>query len=237
MSTVVLASIFRNSKSYLDRFFNQIEGLDRALRDQDKCLQLVLTEGDSTDGTYEQLWHELRERNLWQRAKLLKVDHGGPTFGSVDVAERWCNISKVCNATLESLPDADTVVYVESDLLWPVETMLSLIRTARYSHIDAVAPMCTHLPTGAFYDTWGHRANGTRFQPNPPYHPVLNQRDPGHQGLVPIESAGSCIVMDGIVAKHARFTPPELGIVGFCQDIATHGFKLWLDPTLSVFHP
>lgn len=227
---IVLMSIFRNSATYVDRYARQAA----MLRDEltklkgDYHLRLVLTEGDSTDNTFDLLDLALAGHGF--DYDLETFNHGGPVFGSVDRAQRWINISKVCNFTLERVrQDDDLVIYVESDLLWAPSTMVALMR--HHTYCAAVAPMCFHGPTGKFYDTWGHRKNGIQFQPDSPYHPNLGDV------LTPIDSAGSCIVMRGEVARKARFTPPEFGMVGFGYNINDLGYGLWLDPHQIVIHP
>lgn len=230
---IILASIFRNSGSYLDRYFSQLAQLRRVLTERGHKIHFVWAEGDSEDDTFQKLAVYL---NSDSKSTLVKADHGGPIFGSIDNEHRWRNISFVCNALLEHIPDdADIVVYIESDLLWVPDTILQLIEHVQQIGIIAVAPMCFHLPTGVMYDVWGHRKDGINFSPYHPYHPALLDIYPGT--LVPIDSAGSCIVMRGEVARTTRFDPPELGIVGWCQNMHRLGVQLYLDPSLKVFHP
>ncbi len=231
---IVLASIFRNSTGYLDRYFGQATRLAGALARTGDTLKLMLAEGDSSDDTY----HSLMNDRSGLDTTVIKAEHGGPVFGSIDNDQRWRNISFVCNTLLQAITDdpfpADAVVYVESDLFWHPEMMVTLLGHLNDLDIDAVAPMCFHLPTGLFYDTWGHRKDGIRFIPYPPYHPHLVD-DP--TGLTRIDSAGSCIVMSRFVARNCRFEPPERGIVGFGDDMRRLQFQLWLDPAQRVLHP
>ena len=228
---VVLASIFRNSSGYLDRYFGQVANLRRKLVQQGHTLRMVWVEGDSTDDTFQKLAAYI-DNDL--RSTLLQVNHGGKLFASVDDDERWRNISKVCNVLLDQIKEADDfVVYVESDLLWTEDTMLALLDNVHHAGVDACAPMCFHLPTGVFYDTWGHRKDGQRFLPHSPYHSALV---PGMK-LTQLDSAGSCIVMRAQVAREARFDPPELGIVGFGNTLRKLGFLFWLNSEQRVFHP
>jgi hypothetical protein len=226
----VLASIFRNSSSYVRRYFQQARLLRDAINKLNgtNSLRLVLTEGDSTDNTYDLL--DMGCSGFSFNHDLQQVNHGGAVYGSIDNAQRWRNISRVCNDTLSRiLPSDQIVIYIESDIIWSPQVVLNLVR--HLWTVDAVSPMCFHAPTGLFYDTWGYRKNGKAFAQKAPYHPDVQDI------LTPIDSAGSCIVMRGDVARKARFTPPELGIVGFGQDIQAKGFKLWLDPNELVIHP
>jgi hypothetical protein len=226
--SVVLASIFRNAYHYLDRFVDQVSDLREMLGSE---FSLVLGEGDSSDGTEKFLPYKLEKAGL--EFEIVTVNHGGPTFGSVDDAQRWRQISQVCNAVLDRIPfEADRVVYVESDLIWKPETLIKLLdHTVNY---PAIAAMNFDANDGHFYDSWGHRSGGTPFSNNPPYHKFLTEK-PG--SIITMDSAGSVIAMRGEVARNCRYDPPEMGMVGFGLDIWRKGYSLHLDPTLSVFHP
>ncbi len=229
---IALASMFRNSTPYLDRYFDQVSRLHRVVRGQGHSFRVLWAEGDSADRTWERLQGMARAyvADCFQRA------HGGPVYGSVDDAQRWRQISFVCNALLERVqPEDDALIYVESDLIWEPETMLALLEQLR--ELDAVAPMCFHRE-GFFYDTWGYRSGGVRFAPGAPHHPMLLELVPGPaRRRYPLDSAGSCLVMRGAVARAARFDPPEQGIVGFGLDLHAKGYHLWLDPCQKVVHP
>lgn len=241
MARIAIASIFRNSTGYIDRYVKQVADLSGTLCGPGFDIHLIAAEGDSTDGTFGMLKERLhylygRIQNVSTASQLtlFQANHGGPVFGSVDDAQRWRNISYVCNKVLDSVEeDDDYVLYVESDLIWDAETMQYLLgHLHMQQHIDAVAPLSIHQPTKLMYDTWGHRAEGSQFRQHYPYHPSMRGTK-----MIKLDSAGSCIVMRGEVARECRFTPPEMGIVGFGKDINDHGYQLWLDPTLQVYHP
>jgi len=162
---ITLCSIFRNSEDYIDRYFLQIYNLERVLGEP---IRLVIAEGDSADDTYEQL-----EKHLVDHAEgdlLLKIDHGGPTFGSVDHPQRWAQIALVCNGVMEAASEyVGPKIYVESDLIWEPPTMIQLLEDLAV--YPAVAPMS--MMGTRFYDHWGHRGlDGVRFTGEPPLPPV-----------------------------------------------------------------
>lgn len=217
--SVVIGSIFRDSTGYLDRYFAQVQALAEHV-----SIKLVVAEGDSTDGTFGALADALTTDDT-----LLKVDHGGPKYGSVDHADRWWRIAKVCNAVMAAIPPGMDVIYVESDIIWDASTMLGLLNDLR--EVPAVAPMC--FQGERFYDVWGHRGlDGRRFDPWPPYHPALEATT---DRLVPIASAGSCIVMRADVAGQVRFGINDC-IIGLGRDLQQTG-GLYLDRELHVTHP
>lgn len=232
---IVIASIFRDSASYIDRYVSQAAALRDALAARGDSLRGVWGEGDSNDRTATILAEKARKRAL--TFDLIDVSHGGPKFSSVNVEQRWRQISYCCNTVLAAIPEsADVVVYVESDLIWAADDLIDLVDDVSTFGMDAIAPMSmAHGETPLrFYDTWGFRSGGVCFQPFAPFHGGL--RDVPNRAL-PLDSAGSCIVMRGDVARTARFTPPEEGIVGFGHDLNAKGYTLLLDPSTSVWHP
>lgn len=221
---LVVASIFRNAERYVDRYFEQIDRLR-----QEMPVRLVIAEGDSTDDTLT-----LLERKIGDKDTLLKVDHGGPEFDSIDHPTRWAQIAYVCNAVLDQLAmkDKDRLIYVESDLAWPVDTMLRL--HADLDTVSAVAAMSIQASTGHFYDTWGHVGlDGEPFSHYPPFHPSIANLN--HGALTAIQSAGSCIAVRGeVVNAGVKFSEQDC-IRGFCRTIRDHT-ALWLDTGAEVFH-
>jgi len=229
---VVLASIFRDSCPYLPRYFAQVRLLRDALLPNE--FRAIWCEGDSTDDTYDTLkaWADHYSPFI----DLFQFHHGGPKYGSEDIEDRWRRIALVDNAVMARLPeDTDALIYVESDLIWQPSTMIDLLKCL--VEVPAVSPMSFHGETDAFYDTWGFRGpDGEQFWRHPPYHPTLEQPQPLGGDLWPINSAGSCVVMRGEVAKVARFGETDC-IVGLGRSMREHGYELWLAPELSVIHP
>lgn len=225
---VFVTSIMRNGEPYLGRYLSQVQALQRALLARGDVLRVMVAEGDSTDQT----WPLLVDATLTHPGmEVMQLAHGGPSFGSVDDPTRWANIAKTWNRLFEKVArySFDALIYVEADLLWEVPTMLKLLKDLE--KVPAVAPLSMHV-AGFFYDTWGHRAQGSHFGPNPPYHPGLAACEPGE--LFQLESAGSCLVMRGEVARACRFSEQD-AMLG--HDIYAKGYSLWLDGRLAVFHP
>lgn len=230
---VIITSIVRNGMGYLDRYVSQVGALVASLERNGHTSAVIVAEGDSTDGS-DQWLQDFMVRSPFSMT-VYQFPHGGPAFGSVDNPTRWQNIARTWNALYGQLSvrarGDDVIVYVEADLHWTVETMCRLI-----GHVEdgllAVSPMC-YLSNGVFYDTWGHRGmDGVHFSHVSPYHNSLVGVPNG--GLVRISSAGSCMVMRGIVAMRCKFNEQD-AMLG--HDIYAQGYELWLDPTLKVIHP
>lgn len=222
---LVVSSIFRDAAWYVDRYFEQIE----ELRDQVGDLRLVVAEGDSSDETWDLLGKHLGPDDV-----LVKAEHGGPKFGSVDDPDRWAQIAYVCNQLLDHVQVADTdrFLYVESDLGWSGHQIRRFIDNL--DTVDAVAAMSFYAPTGQFYDTWGHIGlDGVNFGMHPPYHPRLDGLPPG--ALIEIGSAGSCIAITGRTFNQGVQFGREDCIRGYCRTIRAHT-PLWLDTGVEVWH-
>jgi hypothetical protein len=228
MSTIVLASIMRNGCGYLDRYLAQVQALRSMLEARSDTLINVVAEGDSTDET----WPRLQRAAAAQvgRMRALKLDHGGPEFGSIDNPTRWQNIARTWNRLFDRIQDidGDALIYVEADLVWKPETMVALLAHLDAGY-DAVAPMS--MMGDWFYDTWGHRAQGRNFRSSAPYHDGLVGLEPGQ--LLQIESAGSCKALRWPIVQQCRFSEVD-AMIG--HSLYQNGYSFWLDPSLAVRH-
>lgn len=227
---VALLSCFRNSlsKGHLPRYYAQAAKLAGALAAQGDTLIVIASEGDSRDATLEQLL--VFQENAPFPVVIANGSHGGPEMGSVVHPQRMRQFAHAANAALDQVDESiDAVIYVESDLIWDHETMITLLRRLQVPGVDIVSP-----PTfagSAFYDIWGYRKNGKEFNPFPPYHAQL---DPSC--LTEMDSVGSCIAVRGEVARACRMQPED-AIVGFCRVARERGWRVWTDWQLSIRHP
>lgn len=215
---MILASVFRDSESYLDRYVAQVE----ALREE-MPVYVVAVEGDSDDNT----WKALQDTDFYS----LKVEHGGPRFGSIDQPVRWRQIAAACQVSMIAATRLcepnDTFCYIESDLLWEPETMVRLVDDL--IRVPAVAPLS--MKDGQFYDIWGYRAQEEPFRAMMPFFPGY---DP--DALNPIDSSGSCFATLGHYLPMLNFSPTTC-IRGIGQSLRDNGYQLYLDPTVAVHHP
>ncbi len=226
---VIIASIMRDATPYLGRYVAQTSTLKHYLDERGDSLGVVVAEGDSHDDTLALL-------HRWERStggvSVLKIDHGGPKYGSVDVAARWRQVAGVYNRLFDVISEIriiDAVLHVEADLIWEAGTMLALLDHLSDEH-PVVSPMIFNK-AGSFYDTYGHRAGGAHFTHDGPYHEKLRGWT---GGLVQIDSAGNCQAMLAEVARRCRFSEETI-LLG--PSIYAEGYSQWLDPELRVIHP
>lgn len=236
MPKYAICSLFGNAVGYIDRYFEQIEGLREQLRQSEprSSLSLILGYGDDIDHTGELLAVYSSESI---GARLIDVSHGGRIIGSFENEERFRQLAKAGNRVLAEIPeDADIAVWLESDLIWNPATMMMLLD--RLNHLPAVAPRILHFDNprlypgkGPFwYDTFAFRRNGKRFANLPPYHADIAN------DLLQVDSAGSCLAMRGALARMVRLTEEDV-IYGLCKQIYALGGTIWLDPSLTIYHP
>lgn len=222
MKKILFGSIIRDGASYLPRYFEQLRNLT-----SDYEIGLAICEGDSTDNTVSVLI-DLMEKYSFP-VYPYQYSHNGPKFGSVDVSQRWFNIAKTWNYMLDNcnkLQEYDYFCYMEADLIWNKHTIDLLVEGLK--QFDCVAPMS--MLNQIFYDTWGHRAKGLNFSNYYPYHPDFDKFD----RYMPIESAGSCILMKSEVIKTCRLNLKD-AMIG--HDIIKNGYSFMLDKSAFVKHP
>ena len=232
---IVICSLFGNSIGHLERYFEQVEALAQTLWAKDKsCLSLILGYGDDEDKTGEMLF-EYASAGIG--ARLIDVSHGGRIYPSIEHPERFRQLADAGNRLLSTIPhDADAAIWLESDLIWNPQDIADLL--AHLDYIPAVAPRILHYDNpglypgdGPFwYDTFAFRRNGVRFGNLPPYHADLNGE------IMQVDSAGSCLVMRGAIARQVRSTHEEV-IYGLCRQIYERGGTIWLDPEITIYHP
>lgn len=227
---VTLCSAFRSATSYIERYCSQVGALATALLNRGDHLNCIWGEGDHTDDTPL----VLRTAAPFYDAEIVTVNHGGPDHGSVVNAERFANMAKVWNEIWARIPgDADAVIFVEADLVWESCTMLALLGDLQ--DVPCVAPKIIlrreEWPANFWYDNWGYWRNGVQIGTMPPY--FVDLMPDTH--LLELDSAGSCLVMRGDVARGLTW-PPEDVIVGICRQIRERGGSVWLDAQQKVIH-
>ncbi|TXH52999.1 MAG: hypothetical protein E6Q97_14330 [Desulfurellales bacterium] len=234
---VVLCSAFRDACGYLDGYLEQMTGLHLALaappRPPGDRLHCVWGEGDSTDDTLGRLtWAYTYAR--WA-ITIVDCTHGGPRFGSVVNAERFRQLAHVGKQIFAAIPDdADVVVYVESDLVWEPATLLALIERVASGGYAVISPMVflqrEGWPADSFYDTFAFRAEDRHFAHYRPYHAVYRTGEPFQ-----VDSAGSCLVMRGEIARSLHFDEQTI-FPDLCRQIRASGNSIWVDPGCGVYH-
>ena len=226
---VAIGSAFRNSAGeQVTTYLNQVAGLAHHLKPY-STLRVIAVEGDSADDTRAALASGAVARRL--DLDLRTHNHGQRWFGSTEEGDRLAALSGVANEVFAGVRETDdALIYVESDLLWDPFTITSLMDAAvhRRDGFDVVSPLV--FAGSRFYDIWGFRKDGDRFSPLPPYHAGLDG------GITEIDSAGSCLVMRGEVARVVRVEDGR-ALIGWCAAARARQFRLGVMAELRIQHP
>lgn len=227
---ITVCSALRSATSYLTRYFVQVDILRRNLAKRGDTLSLVLGEGDHADDTRAMLpgWVE----SLGLDAEIVACDHGGPAFGPVVDPQRFRQLAFVWNQIWQRIPvDSDVVLFLESDLIWHSKTLIALVDRVTQG-LPAVAPLVLERGSHKWYDTWGFRRDGQQFRKEPPY----ADRWQAAGSLLQLDSAGSCIAINGHVARRLHW-PEDNVVIGLSRQIYGMAGPVWLDSELKVEHP
>ncbi len=227
---IVIGSAFRNMAGRTNRYFKSVYALVEQLG-YDDSVRIVAVEGDSIDGTAEELRHMAE---LWEiPTDVRNHDHGHPHFGSTESPVRLKALTGVSNEVFAGVDGTDDVlVYIESDLLWRAETIAGLAELAhrQADGFDIIAPLT--YAAEAFYDIWGYRGTDSqRFGPFAPFHESL----PSH-GIGEIHSAGSCLVMRSEVARFVQNNSAN-ALVGWCAAARCAGYRIGCAVDYRIDHP
>lgn len=230
-----VVSAFRNMEERCSKYFQQVNALRDVLNmgsSEAVMVRCIACEGDSLDRTKAAIVKAANAFSL--PTTLLEHDHGGADWGSTEAADRLAKLSGVLNAALDGVqPEADFVLYVESDLYWDAYDMKDLVDLVTQDlGFDIIAPLV--MAGLNFYDVWGHRGtDDERFGPMPPYHSSLRGID---EGVVQVNSAGSCLAMRGEVAREVR-CQNEGALVGWCLQARDQGYRIGVAPHIRINHP
>lgn len=231
---IVLGSAWRNSAYNINRYICQALDLSDALGEQGHELRVLAVEGDSTDSTEQTLTKRAYQTGL--DLKLVKHDHGGPRFGSVEDRNRMLALSGVLAAGFRCVTcDDDILIWVESDLIWDAHTMIELIECVKERNgFDVIAPLT--FAGEAFYDVWGFRGlDGVRWGGVYPYHEDVAASEPWK--LVEVSSVGSCLAMTSRVARSVNAATNTTALVGWCQAARLSGVRIAAKVNARIEHP
>lgn len=249
---ILILTPFKNAARHLNQYARLLEKLDY----DPELTSLGLLEGDSTDGTYDQLQALLPHwKKRFRRVDLIKHDYGlkMKTARWAVNAQRMRRdiLARVRNRLLnETLRDADWVLWLDADLVdYPADLLQSLLRSGK----EIIVPRCIR-PDGSDFDL-----NTFRFAPERGaaedknylidgiYQPPKGMGraylgDLKQESLVSIDSVGGTALLikadlhrEGLVFpaySHRGYIETE-GLAMMAKDM---GYACWALPQLVVVH-
>ena len=214
MERVAIASLVRDQAKWLHRFLHGVDHLDYS----PLALSYAFLEGNSADNSLELLGEWLaRQKKRGIPFQLRKIDMDRQL-------EAPARLAFLRNELLKLAGDADYVLMIDTDVM---NIPTGLFKQLLSHRKDIIAPMVMIEDTDAFYDTLAFRMGGLRFSPN--------MRIWG-TNPIPVDSVGTCYLMNKRVASEIRYGEGESEQVAFCNQAREKGFGVFLDPTLRVDH-
>lgn len=216
---VTIVTPMRNAMGEMPQYVRQIKALDWP----PAAVRIVIVEGDSTDGTWAMLNHL---QSADPRLCLVKCDTGRPHYSSVVHPDRFRVLATVLNAGIEAVDLAwsDYVLILPDDIEYGPDVVRRLAVWDR----DCISPFV--YMNGVFYDIWAFSMENTFFGPFPePYMPYM------HEPLEMTTIGGTMLIKAAVLRAGIRYGLVEVDR-DFSRDARAAGFRLWADPTTSVWH-
>src|SRR3989304_9174143 len=233
MIDLTILSIFRQSSSYLARYFSQIE---KAFQLSDGRCHALWLEGDSTDDTCALLAQKKRElEQMGHLVTIVKNDLRKELWPSVKNAKRWNQLAACWNKCLGSLLPSKIAVCVESDLIWDPSIIQKIVPKLDKEH-QVIAPMLLLdkskevMGEWWFYDTWGFSRGKHKFRLTNPYWKRMKHLR-HEKELLEVSTAGGLLGSTYDVYHKSKWDL-ETCILSYPQ-----GTKVFLDKTLQIYHP
>jgi hypothetical protein len=231
---MTVLSIFRQSASYLPRYFSQIE---KAFALRKGPCHAVWLEGDSGDATFDMLQSEKKKLEiLGHQVTLFKFDLKGPLWSSKkDHRDRWLQLATCWNRCMEGLLPSKITVCVESDLIWDPLVIDQMLLKLDASH-HVVCPML--MAEGSlelfgferFYDTWGFSRSGKKFFPYPPYW-LAHEKLKEEEELLEVSTGGGMLISTYEHQKKGKWAL-DCCIMHYPEEV-----RVFMDKTIHIHHP
>lgn len=226
---LTILSIMRDSAEYLPRYIAQVN--DAFDRFGGKC-HLVITEGDSIDGTKARLARLAEPDNDEVHGDVTVVEldlKNAKMAGNPDHPNRWHALECAWNTNLQHAEPTRYAACVESDLIWSADVLFKMIDELDAGCGDVVAPLLmrdTHVSGKYFYDVNAFKSSGRKFQNLPPYHPDWSNS----QRFMPMDTVGGMIAMRGDTLKSAVWR-------NNCVLHFSEGTRVVCDTQTEILHP
>lgn len=226
LPSIAICSLMRAGAAYEPAYFWQILSLVQ----KSFTLASVNIVYDAIGEDSYSLHQLLRGRGVALNVMAEKPREAGSQIFSERLST-WADVGNECvEMALRESPGASHLVWIESDLCYPYDTLEILIQ----SNVDIVAPL-VYLGN-SFYDSWGFRDRANRkIYSFPAGNPGIESK------VVELNSVGSFVLFRSeIFQRGVRFRGAEYEdglLVGVCNDARSLGFKIFANRSLSILHP
>lgn len=214
---VLVVTPVRMAAKWLPRFRLCFERLNYP---RDK-LHFAFSVVQGSDDSYEQV------RQFENQFSHVNID-----LFTVQGNTRFDRLAKTRNRIIEqSLKDQQYVFSIDSDIVdFPPGILDVLIQ----HDVDVVAPLVVIEGTEQFYDTLAFVHQGRQFNHLIPYCKACREKR-----LFEVDSVGTCyLVKRKVYDAKVRYGMGQniSEQITFCNNARQKGFKVWVDPNITVFH-
>lgn len=215
---LLIACVIKNAGPWLHEMLGAIDELTYPRWKT----RYAFLEGMSSDGTYETLRDhvEAKYNGVWLR----RFD--------LDVPNRFTRLATLRNKLIdEALTDENYVLMIDGDIIrFPPNIIQKLLE----HRVHVVAPLVKIEGTQQFYDTLAFIHKNKNFSHLKPYCSGITH----NRHYFEVDSVGSCYLVDAEVYKAGvRYAGGGISEqVLFCMRAREKGFKIWVDPRITVWH-
>lgn len=237
---LLIISIFKNSDKFIKKTLQCMNNLyifNQNIDDNNKLdINYSFINENSNDGTLRTLENYVKEGYILN-IQLRSFESYNRIYYATDKYAEYKRLATIRNYAIEQsvegfpLSDDDYILFTDSDVEFNNNIVYELIKDIEHCGADIIAPMIYTGKDLYFYDIISYRfLDGSRINDSSPCNTSIDR---------PIEmsSVGSFYIMKYKVAKNIKYTGEnDSEQVEFCNRARSQGFRIFVDPRLSVFH-
>ncbi len=236
---LLVMSIFKNSNMWIGKVLQCMNNLylfNQRIDDERRLdINFSFIDENSDDGTFKKL-EDYSKEGFILNIQLRSFGQYDDIYDSKDKYAKYKKLAKIRNYAIEQsvlefpLNDDDYILFTDSDVKFEENVVHELIKDMEDYRADIIAPMIYIKDKDTyFYDIFSYRLlDGSQIAYFSPYN--IDMSKPSEMG-----SVGSFYIMKYKVAKNIKYSG-DSEHVEFCNNARSKGFKIFIDPRLSVYH-
>lgn len=237
---LLVISIFKNSNTWIEKILQCMNNLyifNQTVDDERKLdINFSFIDENSNDGTFKRL-EDYSKEGFVLNIQLRSFDQHDDIYVNKYIYSEYKKLAEIRNYAIEKsvqgfpLSDDDYILFADSNVRFNENIVHGLIKDMEDYHTDIIAPMIYTGEDIHFYDTISYRLlDGSRIGNYRPYNIDIDKPNE-------MSSVGSFYIMKYNVAKNIKYSgESDSEQIEFCNRARSQGFKIFVDPRLSVYH-